>query len=352
MKWNYQLEKNKKMLITIADENLCLIPLHNNILANDRNSVWGKDFLEEDILSRLFGEINTKTSEIFLFDFSNINHTTPRIIHCFDLFLRSHQHVFFCGILSERIIRDFNNATIDNGQKLTFDEDHKLFYPQNADVNKLKRWSDNDLDYLYEKIKHFKGSKIIEFIEKTCPIMESGSLVYLESSNIYANRYIDVKKIFTDPILTRIIVYEMCGLLSDYVKEKKQNEQVFSSDVIALLGVSNNGAILANMIAKLLRLNFFSYKSLGPHYCDQENQVVERIRRNKKYILISDFICLGMEYKRSIAVFNAANSQIIGHISCMKYADVFREGTGDNNSIRAFIDLSKHRINYSISINL
>lgn len=176
---------------------------------------------------------------------------------------------------------------------------------------------------------------------------EEGNLKYLESSNVYVNKYINVKSLFMNYNYMILVVKG----LKELVKTKFKSDL---SDAI-LLGVSNNGIILANLLSYELQIPVQSLNRLGPVYCldkqtDRNNQF-----NNNKYILISDVVCMGGEYKMANGIVDILGSKLLGGICVVKIRDVYRNQRESN--VYALLDdingleVDGERIGYRIYVD-
>jgi len=151
---------------------------------------------------------------------------------------------------------------------------------------------------------------------------------YLSSSNVYVNKYINVKSLFLDYDYMMMVISELAQII--YKHFKKYHGQ------ISLLGVSNNGIILANILSYELKAPAYSLNRLGPVYCLEED--VDRLVdfSDKNYILVSDVTCMGGEYRMAKGIVDILGSRILGGISVVKIRDVYRNDTGTD--VFAIID--------------
>lgn len=176
---------------------------------------------------------------------------------------------------------------------------------------------------------------------------KKGDLKYLQSSNVYVNRYINVKSLFLDRNYMMLVIKNLKELV------KKEFKSYLAEAV--LLGVSNNGIILANLLSYELQIPVQSLNRLGPIYCldrkaDRTNQF-----SNKKYILVSDVVCMGGEYKMAQGIVDILGSKLLGGVCVVKIRDVYRKPKV--NKVYALLDdINEFKINdeiidYQISVD-
>lgn len=139
---------------------------------------------------------------------------------------------------------------------------------------------------------------------------------YIPSSNIYANMYVNIQCIFESVAILNCLVQEIALI----IKEKFRNYKSLN-----LLGVSVNGSILANLLSYNLKIPFVYINRLGPDYSPKEIDTINMSKYGKSFLLISDFICLGSEYKRAGMLFRNTDSKIKGCLAVAKIEDIHRD---------------------------
>ncbi len=105
------------------------------------------------------------------------------------------------------------------------------------------------------------------------------------SSNIYATEYIDIRKLLAQKNNISIFLYGLYKIL--------QRIDSYDSFVV----VSNNGAILANILADFYDKPVLYLLNLGPKIALKDREIKSQIKKGSSYIYIFDFLCLGNEYK-------------------------------------------------------
>lgn len=176
---------------------------------------------------------------------------------------------------------------------------------------------------------------------------DKGNLKYLESSNVYINKYINVKSLFLNRNYMILVIKDLKELI------KKEFKSILQEMV--LLGVSNNGIILANLLSYELQIPVQSLNRLGPVYCldkkiDRNNQF-----SNKKYVLVSDVVCMGGEYKMAQGIVDILGATLLGGVCVVKIRDVYRNKIENNvfallNDING-MEVNNERIGYKIFVD-
>jgi orotate phosphoribosyltransferase len=162
----------------------------------------------------------------------------------------------------------------------------------------------------------------------------------LNSSNVWSNHYVDFKKLFQNPLNTKIILYQLATLTYDNFDQYD-----------ALISSSKNGAILANMLGYILNKKVVHYLSIGPIFALSKMNLNSEIRKGKKYLFVGDFLCLGTELKVLNALIANSGAEIIGGIVISSYTKLYEINDKTNilAKIKCIEEINKCNINYDIS---
>ncbi len=190
---------------------------------------------------------------------------------------------------------------------------------------------------------------IAEMLKNDIKNYNKSEWTYLESSNVYIKNYLNVKCLFAVPDIFDLIVLKMRQLIEKvFMNEKDIKER----GEVCLLGVSNNGIILSKILAYIMEMNSESINHLGPTYCiEGEIENLERYQ-NRQYILISDVICLGGEYRMTKGIVSILGSKLLGAVGIIKVRDVYRNEKKDDNITMAVLEeIEQYGIKYEIYID-
>lgn len=134
---------------------------------------------------------------------------------------------------------------------------------------------------------------------------------YLNSSSVWSNHYVDFKKMFMHLEHLKIILYEMTKITNEY-----------GDSFDGIISSSKTGSIFATLIGYLLNKKVIHYISIGPKFAITEKNMIKKIRANKKYLYVGDFICLGTELKTLNVLLANNNSEIVGGVVVASYLDL------------------------------
>lgn len=172
---------------------------------------------------------------------------------------------------------------------------------------------------------------------------------YLESSNVYIKNYLNVKCLFAVPNAFDLILLKMRQLIERVFMNRLEMKE---REKICLLGVSNNGIILSRILAYIMEMNSKSINHLGPMYCVEGDIEDLEKYRNNLYILISDVICLGGEYRMTKGIVSILGSRLLGVVGIVKVRDVYRNEKKSANIATAVLEeIEQYGIKYNIYID-
>lgn len=305
------------------DIEYCPISINNSVLKYNA-SMKGLPTIGQNHFDFICQSI--KDEKDYILDFSNYNGGIDQNPIMLSTLANNHNVV----VLSEEKLKDaFLNSGIGFYKEIGNIQGEKIYltyFEENAQViSFIESLSLNNkgniIDYFHRYVltdffmKDIEGNPIYSF--------EKGSLKYLESSNVYVNKYINVKSLFVDYKYVALIINDLKKLIDEHFQEI--NELVF-------LGVSNNGIILANLLAFEYQKEVQGLNRLGPIYClDKENKKYDQFY-NKKYLLISDVICMGGEYKMAKGIIDMLGGELVGGVSVVKIRDVYRNKKGSEKN--------------------
>ena len=155
-------------------------------------------------------------------------------------------------------------------------------------------------------------SKILNDVKDLC---EYGKPLLLDSSGLYSNMYITVKRLFLNPMSYYFVLY---GMALDAEK---------FGEFDSLISSSKNGAILANLLGNMLNKKVVHIHGVGPKYSMKFGNIQNEIKRGKTYVYVFDFICTGTELKIISALINANDAYLKGGIGFAKYDSYDRQNS-------------------------
>lgn len=295
------------------DITFCPISLNNTILRN-QPSRGGSDIkMEEERLLKILSAVESDSSTMYILDFSGISKLSLKRENIPKLF-EVRNSVSYLGKSL------FSNYLIEKKDSLCIIDDENGCLTYNCNIEKiLLEFIQDKLSFETDIIKVIHTYAYIYFFlqdaENNNHKYDRSHLKYLESSNVYVNRYINIKSFFLKPTYMYLLINDLIEMLK---------KRIPNYDKVCLLGVSNNGIILSRLIAYQLQLEVKSINHIGPKYClDSDSEVLKDLK-NKKFILISDVVCLGGEYRIAKGILEALGAKLLGAICVVKIRDIYR----------------------------
>ena len=256
---------------------------------------YSKDYIITDSLYKdIYTFICSNQNKIIILDMKNIVSYNPRLFSNLDMLI---DRVVFVNVgedcsVKQRLVEDlemleWENDTVGMGSNLR----NKMF------ISNINRIVDG-----YRKKENVKI--VFDLVQnKNRPIL-------LESSGLYGNYYVDIKKLFLNVDRYYFIIYCLAGMVYPYVISKK---------IDAFVSSSKNGAIIANILGGLLDIKEVHLIGVGPKYSMELGDSVECIKQGKKYAYIFDFMCTGTELKIVSALINSKKGTLVYSAGIARY---------------------------------
>lgn len=189
-------------------------------------------------------------------------------------------------------------------------------------------------------IYHREAVNIVKSITEIIDEKDLTNLRPLDSSGVYCNMYINVKKLFLMPEKYYFIIYQMICMI------KKDD-----LEVDAFISASRNGANLANIIGWLMGKKVIHCTNLGPKFSLASPNMSDDIRKDKKYIYIFDFMCLGTEIKVLNALLSIKQAELVKGYGIGNYIHIDENTNQFNamNRVRTLVDVQKETFGYQIA---
>jgi hypothetical protein len=146
-----------------------------------------------------------------------------------------------------------------------------------------------------------------------------------ESSSVYLTSYIDIKKMISQK--TEFFMY----CLYQLALKIKDNWKIITNDKPTLVCQNLNSSFITSILSNFLQLDIVILDHVGP-INTLYSTLSNKIEKNKKYILVSDMVCLGTEVKITKNLIAFLGGKVIGNVSIVKLNTFYPE------------DLSKEKI--------
>lgn len=191
-----------------------------------------------------------------------------------------------------------NNITDDNGNYLVFN----CFDTSNFKV-------------LYSTEDIFKTHFLKLLKDKyTKPLV--GKETYHSSSSIYLSKWINIKKFIS--VDREFFLYAIYSLAVKTYNKWFKDKKAFNSENKPILVCQNlNSSYITSILSTLLRTDIVILDQIGP-INKMYSTLDSKIENNKKYIVVSDLVCLGTEIKIAKSLIEFLGGKYLGNVSIVR----------------------------------
>lgn len=285
-------------MYSLENDNISIIPMDFNVFfCSAKKYKKSIRYSKECVVSEMFFD----ELEIFLSECNkeNISIDMKNVVSC-------PKHLFRrLNMYNEKII--FFNVESEKIKQLLIEELEKLTWVSDT----VACYCDRD-NYMVERLINLEcidARKKEEYrIIKSIINYKDGHIHLLDSSGLYSNCYIDVKKLFINVEKYYFIIFSLAEQLYN-----------FGGHIDAFISSSKNGAILANILGGLLDVKEVHLIGVGPKYSMELGDSVECIKKGKRYVYIFDFMCTGTELKIVSALINSKKAYLPYAAGIAKY---------------------------------
>ena len=260
--------------------NMCLFPEENG----RQLQAFGDEYVTEQLVKNVSKKIPLLPSKQILIDFAHIN-------------LQNRKDGVFSSISqlpeATKLNLSFTNVTHFYQEKLI----SELKLSGNGATKTCVNISGGHEDFSMEA-KKLERETIVSII-KSITIDYSERYKFLESSNIFLDKYVRIKDVFLNPAHLKILLYQLCITASKY-------------DFDCIISASPVGAVIASCLGTLLCKPVEHLHNLGPRFAFYDRK--ENFKSDAKYLFVYDFICLGTEYKLINVISQIMKFNLIGGV--------------------------------------
>ena len=311
------------------NEDYVVIPVSYNIFyreskKNKRHISFAREFsLSEELLKEISGMIiENKNEKIIAVDMERVNYPGKMFQQLGDL----REQVIFFNINNE-VVR---GKMQENLPRLNCNQEENMCCLNGIISESII----NAYITIFVKASQKLYSKILYKITDTCV---KDAPIVLDSSGLYSNMYISVKKLFLHPHDYYYILYGMAG----EVEKMGEFDSFISS--------SKNGAIIATLLGAMLNKKAVHLQGIGPKYSMKFGNKQNEIKRGRTYIYVYDFICTGTESKIVSALITANDAYMVGEIGFARYYSSDRERINSVKNQKCLITTEDAKLDYKIA---
>lgn len=315
--------------------------ISSNYLNDDNQGVYISS-LQFETVNRLYNfikESDSITQKYLVFDFDNIEHIQANILDKI-IEIRDLDYKLIFINISDKIINSLSLRSIQNDKNILNDV---------AGYNTFYFFSDNESELYSVDLINFKI-----FNEYFKNKLANGYIVEYNkphaSSFVYLHSFIDLKKFIS---IENPFIYYALYRLAIKIKDKWQPELINNP---ILVGQSLTSTFIVTILSKLLKLDILVFDKIGP-ITKLYNKLEKHNFENRKYIVVSDLVCLGTEVKITKNLIEFSGGKYLGNVSLVKIETLTREDLKLDNvdrtiSVFSITDKNNAELNYYIYTNL
>lgn len=313
------------------DNGYMVIPLAFNIFYSEsrndkRNIGFGREFsISDEIFEELQLLLKSQSDDkITAIDMQRINYPS----RMFEGLRETEKPILFFNVQGQIV----HSMMEEDLPKLSWSEDRAVCF-LNGEMSKgIADACSSRKMFAYKKMY----SRILNDIKQPC---KKGHPLLLDSSGLYSNMYITVKKLFLKPTDYYFVLYGMAA----------ETEKL--GDFDGFISSSKNGAILANLLGSLMNKKVVHIQGVGPRYSMRVGNVQNEIKRGRTYVYVSDFICTGTEMKIMSSLINSNDAYLTNTVGFAMYSDEGRKENFILKRARCLITTGEAGIAYKIAGN-
>ena len=267
------------------------------------------------------------------------------------------------------IFHDILNFYLEKGFKIILKNiEGSLYEDLQLEVFYEKKINSDHNDYAYSNnsgsfisLNNITDEIIQDAFEKTLikevGLLKNSTKKLNHSSSIYLKKYINVKNLFKNERFFKYCIYRLAMQMrsSPDVDWKIKHDEI-STEKITLFFQTLTGSHIASLLSDLLHIDICFVDHIGPINNLYRTCFGERIQKNKKYVVISDAVCLGTEVKIAKSLIEYSGGIYLGNASIFRTKILKTEDRRFSDYLTLFEinkeSNKKHSINFKIIADL
>lgn len=177
--------------------------------------------------------------------------------------------------------------------------------------------SSDQYEFIYEENLFQEEFKIL-----TQKYTEKNINEYHQSSSVYLPKYINIKKMISEK--RSFFIFSLYQLAINIKKNWLDKMNSENEELPTLICQNLNSSFISSILSGLLKLDVIILDHLGPvntMYSSLNNKIEE----NKKYIIVSDVVCLGTEVKIAKNLITFLGGKVYGSVTIIKVKTLSEE---------------------------
>lgn len=312
----------------------------SNYLNDDNQGIYISS-LQFETLNRVFVFVKKEsldTKKCIVLDFSEIEYVQANILNKLVEIRNLGYKLVFLNVSPEITGPLSLNAVENEKNELTPQKGYNIFYFFSGKGSNIYDLELKPGAFFYK-----------DFKKRLLPYIDSYDKPHA-SSFVYLKSFVDIKKFIS---LENPFIYYSLYRLAIKIKTKWKSEL---NNKPILVGQSLTSTFIVSILSKFLKLDTLVFDKIGPI-----NKIYEKLEKhnfeNRRYIVVSDFVCLGTEVKITKNLIEFSGGKYLGNVSLVKVETLTREDLKLDNidrtiSIFSISDKNNQELNYAIYTNL
>jgi len=243
--------------------------------------------------------------------------------------------------VKKSLIKELTLLSLFNNSNNIIDEDGNFLVFNCFEAGKFQ--------VIYSTQEIFKTHFLNLLTEKDYIKSLEGQERYHASSSVYLSKWINIKKIIS--LDREFFLYAIYNLAIKTYQKWFKDLKTWGDDNKPILVCQNlNSSYITSILSTLLRTDIVILDQIGP-INKMYSTLDSKIDNNKKYIVVSDLVCLGTEIKIAKSLIEFLGGKYLGNVSIVRIQtiDTNYRSFEDAESVFVIDKESNKKIGYEIS---
>jgi hypothetical protein len=304
-----------------------------------------EQLVNETTLTKIIDDFRKEVEdspEVLVLNFENTNAIQNNQISKISELKSLNKNLILINVKKE-LIKELNLLSLFNNKNNIIDEDNNYSVFNCFETGKFQ------VSYSTQEIFKTHFLKLLKD-NYTKPL--DGKEIYHSSSSVYLSKWINIKKFIS--VDREFFLYAIYNLaLKTYQKWFKNLNPLDNESKPILVCQNLNSSYITSILSTLLRTDILILDQIGP-INKMYSTLDSKIENNKKYIVVSDLVCLGTEIKIAKSLIEFLGGKYLGNVSIVRIQtiDPIYRSFDDAECVFVVDKESNKEIGYKISTAL
>lgn len=275
-----------------------------------------------------------------VFDFSDLDDVNKNVTEEIVKIRKKANFLIFLNV-SEYIIKKMTLTTFSDNevnQSQLENNNYEIFYVTDIACKVIP----SSLTTIFEK--EFETN--LEKITKERDIEEQKHF----SSSVYLPKFIDIKSLAVNS--QQFFIYTIYRLAKKIERNTSLNLEIGKSNDTILFCQNLNNSYISSVLSSFLLIDVIVMDRIGP-INKVYHELGKKIKRNAKYIVVSDVVCMGTEVRIAKNIIEFLGGKYLGNVSIVRIATLKKEDKYlDTESIFELTKENNSKIGFEIKTAL